>query len=95
MMDRYDYLLMDIILTYKRCNGENVRLSALEEQFWKRIETDHSLHIGNARIGERIARLYLDGYIQNKNGCSLTRRGKDELSCQIIEIQESLQTSSI
>jgi len=84
MMDKYDYLILDIILTHKRMNSENIRLGTLEEVFWKKIENDQALNIGYAKIGERVARLYLDGYIQNKNGYLLTRRGKEELNCQFV-----------
>jgi len=84
MMDRYDYLILDIIQTYKRTNAENIRLGALEEVFWKKIENDRALNIGHAKIGERVARLYLDGYIHNKNGYILTRRGKEELSFEYV-----------
>jgi len=84
MMDKYDYLILDIILTHKRINSENIRLGTLEEVFWKKIENDQALNIGHAKIGERVARLYLDGYIQNKNGYHVTRRGKEELSCQFV-----------
>ena len=38
--------------------------------------------MGQARIGERITRLYLDGMIQNKNGYMLTKKGREALSME-------------
>ena len=81
-MDKYDYLLLDIIFTHKLNHHELIRLGVIEQTFWKRIESDVSLSVGQAKIGERITKLYLQGYIQNKGGYSLTKRGREELSCQ-------------
>ena len=47
---------------------------------WKRIEEDTDLHVGKARIGERITNLYLDGLIQNKDGYALTKKGREQLA---------------
>lgn len=79
-MDKYDYMLLDVIQTHKQQFGNNVRLSDLENTFWKRIENDEALNIGQARIGERVTQLYIDDLIQNKDGYSLTRKGKEVLS---------------
>lgn len=81
-MDKYDYLVLEIISVYKKRNNfELIKLAELESVFWQRIERDTSLSVGQARIGERITKLYLDGYIQNKGGYLLTKKGREELSC--------------
>lgn len=76
-MDKYDCLLLDIIHNYKE-NGlkMNISLSQMEKLFWKRIEEDPSLHLNQARIGERITRLYLKNIIENKGGYCLTKKGR-------------------
>ncbi len=79
-MDKYDYMILDVIQTHKQQFGSNMRLSELENTFWKRIENDEALNIGQARIGERVTQLYIDDLIQNKDGYSLTRKGKEVLS---------------
>lgn len=81
-MDKYDYLILDIVQNFKENNRELIRLAILEKTFWKRIENDINLSVGQAKIGERITNLYLDGMIQNKGGYMLTKRGREELSCQ-------------
>lgn len=83
-MDKYDYLILDIIQNYKENNRELIRLAILEKTFWKRIENDVNLSVGQAKIGERITNLYLDGMIQNKGGYMLTKKGREELSCQFV-----------
>lgn len=83
-MDKYDYLILDIIQNYKENNRELIRLAVLEKTFWKRIENDVNLSVGQAKIGERITNLYLDGMIQNKGGYMLTKKGREELSCQFV-----------
>ena len=52
----------------------------VERNLWKRIEEDTDLHVGKARIGERITNLYLDGLIQNKDGYALTKKGREQLA---------------
>lgn len=79
-MDKYDYMILDVIQTYKQQHGRFIRLTDIEKDFWKRIEDDHSLSIGQARIGERVANLYVQDLIQNKNGYMLTRKGREILS---------------
>ena len=87
-MDKYDLLLLDIVNSYKEHGLKmNINLSQLEKVFWKRIETHQSLSIGQARIGERITKLYLDKMIENKGGYYVTKRGKvklEELNMQIL-----------
>lgn len=73
-MDKYDYMILDIIQTYKQEQQAHIRLAVLERNFWKRIEADTDLSVGQARIGERITNLYLDGMLQNKNGYTLTKK---------------------
>ncbi len=84
-MDKYDYLLLDVILTHKQQFGSAMRLNDIERQFWKRIEEDDNLSIGQARIGERVTRLYVDDLIQNREGYSLTRKGREVLSFAPVE----------
>lgn len=79
-MDKYDYLLLDVIMNHKRQYGSAMRLNDIERQFWKRIEEDDNLSIGQARIGERVTRLYVEDFIQNREGYSLTRKGREILS---------------
>lgn len=81
-MDRYDSLILQIIQTFKleHANREKIKLNKLEKSFWKEIESDNELSLGQSRIGERITNLYLKGYIENKDGYMLTRKGKVELS---------------
>ena len=87
-LDKYDYVILDIIQTFKKNNkNELIKLSQLETAFWSRIEHDDSSSTHSAQLGERVANLYLDGYIMNKNnsGYRLTKKGKEELSCQEID----------
>jgi Mn-dependent DtxR family transcriptional regulator len=84
-MDKYDFLLLDVILSHKQQFGTAMRLNDIERGFWKRIESDESLNIGQARIGERLTNLYVDDLVQNKNGYSLTRKGREVLSFAPLE----------
>ncbi len=79
MYDKYDFLILDIIHSYKQNNQQYIKLGILERDFWLKIENDSDLNVGQARIGERIANLYVDGLIQNKDGYMLTKRGREEL----------------
>jgi len=79
MYDKYDYLILDLIHSYKKNNQQYIKLGILEREFWLKIENDSDLNVGQARIGERIANLYVDGLIQNKDGYMLTKRGREEL----------------
>jgi len=78
-MDKYDFMILDIVKNFKLENQNHIRLSVLERNFWKRIEADTDLHVGQARIGERITNLYLDGLIHNKDGYTLTKKGREQL----------------
>lgn len=79
-MDKYDLLLLDVIHNYQE-NGLklNISLSLMEKNFWKRIESESSLNLSQARIGERITRLYLADMIENKGGYCLTKKGRSAL----------------
>lgn len=81
-MDRYDNLILEIIQKHKEqsTDREKIRLRNLEKIYWKQIEMNGDLSIGQGRIGERITNLYLQGMIENKNGYGLTRKGKVQLS---------------
>lgn len=81
-MDKHDLMILDIVQQHKREQQEHIRLAALERNFWKRIEGDVTLSVGQARIGERITRLYLDGLIQNKSGYMLTKKGREALTAE-------------
>ncbi|MFM1931522.1 MAG: hypothetical protein RL226_825 [Bacteroidota bacterium] len=79
-MDKYDYILLEVILTYKQQHGTLIRLGEIETLFWKRIEQESNISLSQAHVGERLARLYVTDLIQNKNGYCLTRKGKEVLS---------------
>ncbi|MCC6600957.1 MAG: hypothetical protein IT223_09825 [Crocinitomicaceae bacterium] len=85
MIDKYDYVILDIIFTFKKNNrNQLIKLPQLEANFWTRIQRDSSYHTQSAQLGERVAKLYLEGYLINKNGMgyTLTKKGKEELSFQ-------------
>jgi hypothetical protein len=79
-MDKYDYMILDVIHTYKQQHGTLIRLGEIEVLFWKRIESESSISLSQAHVGERLARLYVTDHIQNKHGYSLTRKGREALS---------------
>jgi predicted transcriptional regulator len=82
MLDKYDYVLLDIIYTYKKNNkSQLIKLAQLEANYWTRIEHDDARDNHTAQLGERIANLYLNGFIINKSGVgyTLTKKGKEEL----------------
>ena len=85
ILDKYDHMILDIVAHYKRENNDHIRLAVLERNFWKRIESDRELSVGQARVGERITNLYLDGMLQNRNGYTLTRKGREELRRVVVE----------
>jgi len=88
-LDKYDYVIMDIIQAFKRHNkNQLIKLSQLEAGFWSRIEHDDAQSTRSAQLGERIATLYLEGYVMNKGGqgYNLTRKGKEELAYQEVKI---------
>ena len=84
-MDKYDYLLLDIINDHKDSKDDLIDLTSLERTFWQTIENDDDLNIGQSRVGERITNLYLDNLIQNRSGYMLTKKGKQVLSYQTAE----------
>lgn len=88
-LDKYDYVIMDIIQAFKRHNrNQLIKLSQLEAAFWSRIEHDDAQSTRSAQLGERIATLYLEGYVMNKagQGYNLTRKGKEELAYHEVKI---------
>lgn len=89
-MDKHDFMILDIVHQHKKEQQEHIRLAVLERNFWKRIEGDVTLSVGQARIGERITRLYLDGFIQNKKGYMLTKKGREQLN----KMAEEVKTAS-
>ncbi len=80
-MDRYDSLILEIIHQHKTqsVEREKIKLRSLERTFWKQIESDKELSVGQGRVGERITSLYVNGFIENKDGYVLTRKGKVQL----------------
>lgn len=88
-LDKYDYVILDIIRAYKMNNkNELIKLPQLETAFWSRIEHDSAHSTRSAHLGSRVAKLYLEGYILNKNnqGYRLTKKGREELTYQETEI---------
>lgn len=85
-MDKYDFLILQIIHEHKQKGyTSNIRLAELERSFWRKIEDDQTLSIGHGRIGERITKLYLDEYIVNRDGYTLTKKGRLQLSHESVE----------
>lgn len=80
-MDKYDCLILEIIHSHKLQNAgkERIRLRNLERAFWKEIEADTQLNLGQGRVGERITRLFMAGLIDIKEGYSLTGKGRKRL----------------
>jgi hypothetical protein len=92
-LDTYDLMILDIVRTHRRENQSNIRLAVLERNFWKQIEThEQPLGVGQAKIGERITFLYLNGFVHNKNGYALTKKGKAAL--QVGTSDAELSTAS-
>lgn len=80
MIDRYDFVILDIIQNFKKNNrNQLIKLSQLEANFWVKIERDLAHQNQSAHLGERISKLYLEGFILNKpsQGYTLTRKGKE------------------
>ena len=77
-MDRYDSLILEIIHNHKLENKgkDRMRLKQLESVFWKEIEADGTLNMSQSRVGERITNLFMSGYIEIKNGYTLTGKGR-------------------
>lgn len=85
MIDRYDFVILDIIQNFKKNNrNQLIKLSQLEANFWVKIERDLAHQNQSAHLGERISKLYLEGFILNKSslGYTLTRKGKELLQNQ-------------
>lgn len=85
MIDRYDFVILDIIQNFKKNNrNQLIKLSQLEANFWVKIERDLAHQNQSAHLGERISKLYLEGLIMNKpnQGYTLTRKGKELLQNQ-------------
>lgn len=84
-MDRYDSLILEIIYNYhtEENRKERIKLRSLEQTFWEALKSDADLTVGKGRIGERIARMYVDGLIENKNGYRLTRKGRSQLEITV------------
>jgi hypothetical protein len=92
LLDKYDYVILDIIHTFKKNNkSQLIKLTQLEANFWTRIERDDAMNTRSAQLGERVANLYLEGYLVNKSGSgyTLTRKGKEELNLQSDVLVES------
>jgi len=50
-LDKYDYVILDIIQAYKRNNkNELIKLSQLETAFWSRIEHDDAHSTRSAQL---------------------------------------------
>jgi hypothetical protein len=83
-LDKYDYVILDIVFAFKRNNSILIKLSQLELAFWSRIEHDDAKDMQSAQLGERIATLYLQGYLNNKGGSGycITKKGKEEIALQ-------------
>lgn len=80
-MDKYDSLILEIIHSHSVDNkGKGrMRLRNLETAFWKQIESDRELTMRHGRVGERITRLFMAGFIDIKNGYGLTGKGRRRL----------------
>ena len=93
-MDKYDLLLLDIVHNYKE-NGlkMNISLNQMEKMFWNRIESEENLTLSQARIGERITRLYLDDMLENKGGYCLTKKGRMSLTEKALQTRENVHTN--
>jgi predicted transcriptional regulator len=87
-MDKYDSLILEIIQEYRKkaTDKSRIRLRHLETAYWKRIEAESDLNLGQGRVGERITNLYLAGLIENKDGYGLTRKGRSKLESRRAEV---------
>jgi predicted transcriptional regulator len=92
-MDKYDFVILDIIQTFRKNNkNQYIKLNQLEANFWTRIQREFSHQSHSAHLGERVTRLYLDGFIVNKNGqgYTLTKKGKEELASTSLLVESNL-----
>jgi hypothetical protein len=82
MIDHYDFVILDIIQNFKKNNkNQLIKLSQLEANFWVKVERELAHQNQSAQLGERISKLYLEGFIVNKPnlGYTITRKGKELL----------------
>lgn len=96
MIDKYDFVILDIIQSFKKNHlNQLIKLSQLEANFWTRIQLDDARHTHSAQLGERVAKLYLEGYLLNKGGAgyTLTKKGKEELQLTNVSATERLVNS--
>ena len=75
-MDDFDLLLAETLRAQFNMQKKGLSLQELEQAYWQRLEHSKSQPGHRLRLGERITRLYLKGYIENKQGYVLTRKGK-------------------
>ena len=67
MIDHYDFVILDIIQNFKKNNkNQLIKLSQLEANFWVKVERELAHQNQSAQLGERISKLYLEGFIVNK-----------------------------
>ncbi len=84
-MDTYDRLLLRIIATHNQSDKMNrIKLRQLESKFWQEVAARASLRSNEGKLGERVARLYIQGFIENKEGYKLTRRGRNVLDEKVL-----------
>jgi predicted transcriptional regulator len=82
MIDHYDFVILDIIQNFKKNNkNQLIKLSQLEANFWVKVERELAHQNQSAQLGERISKLYLEGFIINKPnlGYTITRKGRELL----------------
>ena len=81
-------MILDIIQTFRKNNkNQYIKLNQLEANFWTRIQRDAAHQMQSTQLGERVTKLYLNGFIVNKSGLgyTLTKKGKEELIHTTIE----------
>ena len=81
-IDHYDFVILDIIQNFKKNNkNQLIKLSQLEANFWVKVERELAHQNQSAQLGERISKLYLEGFIINKPnlGYTITRKWKELL----------------
>lgn len=76
-MDQYNQLILRIIKNHKpeAESTDRIDLRNLERTYWKQVEQINQKPSG-PKLGARITELYLQGLIENKNGYTLTRKGR-------------------
>ncbi len=81
-MDKYDFGILDIIQTFRKNNkSQYIKLNQLEANFWTRIQRDAAHQTHSTQLGERVTKLYLEGFIVNKGGLgyNVTKKGKEQI----------------